>query len=184
MGPRVILVDGYNTIRNVPALAAVERGSMAAGRDALVQWAVRRYRHTPHRVIIVFDGDGTAESTHPIRAYSRGKIIFTRHGVTADETIIALAARERAAGNEVDVVTDDREVRNSAQRDGASVVRNAQFEAEVNRPPRDLRKRFQHQQAVRTIQEARDSGLGPDRRRGNARKAPKRSRDKRVDERW
>lgn len=181
MGPRIILIDGYNTIRNVPALAIVEMTvSIAAGRDALAEWVVSRYRHTPHRVFIVFDGDGVAESVQPIRSYSRGTVIFTAQGVTADARIVELAA-EHAQSGEVCVVTDDREVRDGAARDGARVVGNAQFAADVNQPPRDLRKRFQHQQAIRGIQESRDAGTGPNRSRGNPRKAPKRHRGKSSD---
>ena len=33
-GPRTIYVDGYNVIRNTPALLQAERVSLAAGRDA------------------------------------------------------------------------------------------------------------------------------------------------------
>ena len=66
MGPRTILIDGYNAIRNIPALAAAERLSLRDGREALLAQVVARYRHTPHRVIIVFDGDGPAETTQPL----------------------------------------------------------------------------------------------------------------------
>lgn len=56
MDPRTILVDGYNVIRNTAGLAAAEHISLQHGREALLQQIAARYRHTPHRVIVVFDG--------------------------------------------------------------------------------------------------------------------------------
>ena len=36
VGPKLILIDGYNVIRRTPGLAAAERVSLATGREALI----------------------------------------------------------------------------------------------------------------------------------------------------
>ena len=97
---RDILVDGYNIIKNGAAFKNVEARNFAAARDALVTQLVNRYRHTPHRVLLVFDGDSASEQvTHDRRIC----IIYSRHGETADSVIARLAAEARAAGREIEM---------------------------------------------------------------------------------
>lgn len=140
MGPRLILVDGYNVIRNVPGLAAAERRGLEAGREALVQQLRARYRHTPHRVVIVFDGAGDAESVSPVPRMQRGQIVFTQRGETADSAIQRRAEAERAAGGEVWVCSDDIEVRTGVQAVGGSSVRVGELARTLNAPDRHQRR--------------------------------------------
>src|SRR5262245_2928996 len=72
--PQTILIDGYNVIRRTPALAAAERQSLAGGRDALLTALSATYRHTAHRVVVVFDGDGAAETSEAHHG-CRGNVI-------------------------------------------------------------------------------------------------------------
>ncbi|TMB82418.1 MAG: NYN domain-containing protein [Chloroflexi bacterium] len=101
---RDILVDGYNIIKNSAAFKNVEARNLAAARDALVTQLVNRYRHTPHRVLLVFDGDGASEQVSHDR---RIHIIYSRHGETADNVIARLAAEARAAGREIETPSRD-----------------------------------------------------------------------------
>ncbi|HAG97747.1 MAG TPA: hypothetical protein DCL75_02515 [Ktedonobacter sp.] len=66
---RDILVDGYNIIKNSATFRTVETRNFAAARAALLTQLVSRYRHTPHRVIVVFDGDGAKRTDQPRTAY-------------------------------------------------------------------------------------------------------------------
>lgn len=179
MGPRMILVDGYNVIKNTPSLAAIERGSLDAGRQALIKRLVALYRHTPHRLVIVFDGDGPAESSQPVAGYARGKVVFSRRGEKADQVIIRLAAEASADHCEAVVFSDDLEVRLGAERHGAQTARVDDARRRMDEAPRLLRKRFSHQQNVRREMEGDDRDeQAQARRKGNARRTPRgRGRD-------
>lgn len=174
-GPRTIYVDGYNVIRNTPALAQAERASLAAGRDALLTRLAARYRHTPHRVVVVFDGSGGGESAQPFPGLSRGRVIFTRAEETADEVILRLAAQAREEGREVAVVSDDFEVRDGASGHGAATARVGDLQRRMDDAPRHVRKRFTHQLAIRRIQAEQDDGdrSRGQREKGNPRRAPR-----------
>lgn len=182
MGPRTIYVDGYNVIRNTPALAQAERASLASGRAALLARLAARYRHTPHRVVVVFDGDGAAESVQPFPGLSRGSVIFSCAGETADAAIIRLAAQARAEGHDVSVISDDGEVREGANAHGAATARVGDLQRRMDEAPRLLRKRFTHQIVVKRILAGEDSGDGAHGRRdkGAARRPPR----KRAQPRW
>jgi len=150
---RDILVDGYNIIKNSASFRAVEKKNLASARDALINLLVQRYRHTPHRVIVVFDGDSAVEQMHHER---RICIIYSRHNQTADSVIARLAVEARQAGREVEMYSNDREVQQAvAQQDGTIHSVN-QLTSQLNAPSRDTARRIQHRQAVR-----RQYGLDP-----------------------
>lgn len=173
-GPRTILVDGYNVIRNTFALAQAERVSLAAGREALLTRLLARYRHTPHTVVVVFDGDTVTESVQAFPGFSRGRVIFTCASDTADAVIIRLAAEGRANGQEISVVSDDGEVRAGASQHGAGTARVSDLQRRMDEAPRLLRKRFTHQAAVKRILEGDADAEPPSRReKGNPHRAPR-----------
>ena len=60
---REILVDGYNVIKRDGSFQALSTKSLADARQLLVDQLANRYRHTPHQVIVVFDGDGVNEQS-------------------------------------------------------------------------------------------------------------------------
>ncbi len=172
-GPRTILVDGYNVIRNTTALAQVERGSLAAGRDALLTRLAGKYRHTPHRVVVVFDGDTRSESAQPFPGLSRGRVIFTCANDTADAVIVRLVSEARREGLDVTVISDDLEVRLGAGAHGAATARVVDLQRRMDEAPRLLRKRFTHQAAVKRILDGDNDDLPGQRSKGNPRKAPR-----------
>ena len=92
-----ILVDGYNIIKNSASFQRLEARNLAAARAALITQLVSRYRHTPHRVIVVFDGDAAGEQVSYER---RICIIYSRYNETADSVIARLAAEARQVGRE------------------------------------------------------------------------------------
>jgi predicted RNA-binding protein with PIN domain len=185
MEPRLILIDGYNVIRNTPGLAAADRMSLAAGRDALLQRVTAAYRHTPHRVVVVFDGDGATESVMALPGRARGQVIFAPRGVSADETLRRLAREAQARDEQATVISGDFEVRLGATSAGARSARPEEFASRLNQPPRDVAKRGRHRAAVRAELEARDAhgdahedqrGRGGTRKKGNPRRNPRQRR--------
>ncbi|MEO7000221.1 MAG: NYN domain-containing protein [Ktedonobacterales bacterium] len=176
MGPRAIFVDGYNVIRNTPGLAQADRANLAAGRVALIERLTARYRHTPHRVVIVFDGDGACERVLPMRGVSRGQVVFTCAGETADAAIARMVAFETSEA--VTVVSNDLEVRLNADAQGADVVQVGELARHMNSAPRHLMQRHQHRAYMQQMldAEADEDTPAAHARSGNPHKAPRRNR--------
>jgi len=143
---RDILVDGYNIIKNSSSFQAVETKNFAAARNALITQLVHRYRHTPHRVTVVFDGDGASEQKIHER---RICIIFSRHNETADSVIARLATEARLAGREVEMYSNDGEVQQAVAQQGGGVRTVSQLTSQLNAPARDVERRIRHRLAVR-----------------------------------
>jgi len=183
MRPRVILVDGYNIIRHAPELLAAERRSLASGREALLAQIRATYQGAPHHVIVVFDGDGPVETRSALAGLSRGQVIYTSRGMTADAVIVRLTAQERLSSSEVVVVTRDSDLRRHVSDYGAASARPDELRAKMHGAPRDVAHRARHRAAIRSAWEndGADERPAPDRRRGNPRKAPRRRRPQRDD---
>jgi len=143
---RDILVDGYNVIKNSASFRAVEAKNLAAARELLVSQLVNRYRHTPHQVIVVFDGSGAKEQVSHDR---RIRIIYSRYGETADSVIARLAAEAQVAGREVEMYSDDSAVQRAVVQQGGGVRTTKQLTDQLNAAPRDVAQRARHRQAMR-----------------------------------
>jgi len=150
---RDILVDGYNVIKRDVSFQALSAKSLVDARQLLVNQLASRYRHTPHQVIIVFDGDGVSEHSVQDR---RVRIIFSRSGETADSVITRLAANARAAGREVELYSDDREVRQSVAQQGGRIGSTNKLTKNLNAAPSYLAHLSRHRQLAR-----RQYGLDP-----------------------
>jgi predicted RNA-binding protein with PIN domain len=185
MRSRVILVDGYNVIRHAPELLAAERRSLASGREALLAQIRASYQGASHRVIVVFDGDGPAETRAALAGLARGQIIFTARGVTADAVIVRLAAETRPHTDEMVVVTRDADLRQHVSEHGATSARPEDLRSRLQEAPRDVARRARHRAAVRgrwgmdDDPESDDERPAPDRTRGNPKKAPRTRRTRR-----
>ena len=145
MGPKLILVDGYNVIKNTAEFQAIERHSLSAAREALVRKLCAKYRHTPHQVIVVFDAQQTRETEEHVQ---RVRLIYTAQGVTADAVIARLAREAAGRSQTVVVASNDWEVRGNVSEAGGHVASGTELNEHLNAPPRLLAKRFQHQQGV------------------------------------
>jgi predicted RNA-binding protein with PIN domain len=183
MRSRVILVDGYNVIRHAPELLAAERRSLASGREALLAQIRASYQRAAHRVVVIFDGDGPAETRSPLTGLARGQVIYTARSVTADAVIVRLAAEERPGANDVVVVTRDADLRWHASEHGAASAHPDDLRAKLHDAPRDVTQRARHRAAIRSAwnSDPDDERPAPDRRRGNPRKVPRRRRAQRND---
>ena len=141
-----ILVDGYNVIKRAPSFQAARVQSLAAARAQLITLLVNRYRHTPHQVIVVFDGDMAFEQISHDR---RIRIIYSRYGETADSVIARLAGEARNAGRPVEIYSDDLEVRQSVTLQGGKAQTSNELERQVHAAPRDVERRTRHRITMR-----------------------------------
>jgi uncharacterized protein len=141
-----ILIDGYNVIKRSASFHATRTQGLAAARVQLITLLINRYRHTPHQVIVVFDGDAATEQTSHDR---RIRIIYSRHGESADTVIARLAASTRAEGREVEIYSDDIEVQQTAISQGGTAQATSKLEKAFYAAPRDVERRGRHRQAMR-----------------------------------
>jgi predicted RNA-binding protein with PIN domain len=150
---RDILVDGYNVIKRDASFQALSVKSLADARQLLINQLRSRYRHTPHQVIVVFDGDGVSEQN--IQDH-RVRIIYSRAGETADSVIARLAAVAQTAGRKVELYSDDNEVKQSVVQQGGRVGSTNQLTKHLNAAPANLARLSRHRQQAR-----RQYGLDP-----------------------
>jgi predicted RNA-binding protein with PIN domain len=123
-----ILIDGYNLIRQSPALSAMEYISTEEGRDALLKLLVQYKKIKSHKITVVFDaayGNSLAENKMRQRGIT---IIFSRKGELADDVIKRMVAKERERAI---VVTSDQEIVDFALRHGAATIDSREFEAKL-----------------------------------------------------
>lgn len=150
-------VDGYNVIRRAPDLAALERESLQAGRDALCRLLATAARRSGDHFTVVFDGargGGSALAGEGVR------IIFSSGREKADHVLARLAAPGIA------VVSNDREVCQHAARAGAIAITADEFLARLQRLPGPRRPEKEEEDA--------DTRLTP--KKGNPRRLPKKAR--------
>ena len=150
------LVDGYNVIRRAPELAARERESLQAGREALCRLLAQAARAPGDQFTVVFDGiqggGGTAGGTGV-------RVVFSSARENADQVLARMATAGAA------VVSNDREVRQAAARAGAIAISADEFLVR-------LRKRAT---PVMPDQD-RDDDVPALTKKGNPRRLPKKAR--------
>jgi len=148
-----ILVDGYNVIKNNLMFQALETKNLAEARTLLVRQLKNRYRHTTHRVIVVFDGSDKIEQ---VSHDDHIRIIFSCYNQTADSVIARLAVEARKAGRKVEMYSDDVEVQHNVVAQGGNIHTTSQLTRQLNSAPRDVAHRSMHRQAMR-----RQYGIDP-----------------------
>jgi hypothetical protein len=143
-----ILVDGYNVIKKNIMFQSLEIKNLVLARDTLIRQLKNRYRNTPYRVIVVFDGNGTREQ---VDYDEHIRIIFSCYGQTADRVIVRLAAEAREAGREVILYSDDEEVKQGIVEHGGTSLTTRQLASRLDAVPRDVAIRSQHRQMMRRV---------------------------------
>lgn len=177
MKPLTILIDGYNVSRNMRGSRLEDGVALATARDNLLAMVRARFRGTPYRVRVVFDGDGEREICEGLRGLAGGQVIFTQRGTLADTVIVRLSAEAAAEGYPVKVCTNDLEIRESTASHGATHASVAEVVSHLNAPDRHTEKRLRHAAFVRRELEG-DADDEPHRhpQKGNPRRAPKKQR--------
>ena len=113
-----IIIDGYNLIRRIPELRALERDDLEAGRDGLVSELSTYRAGKGHRITVVFDGTGSVHLGGGSEKVAGIAVRYSPRGRTADSVI-----KEMCRGSEADlVVTGDREITDVARKAGVTVV--------------------------------------------------------------
>lgn len=136
-----ILVDGYNVIKKNEPFCSAQKHGLSHARTLLIKQLQSKYRHTPHRVTVVFDGDGANEVvTHEQRV----QIIFSRRGETADQVILRLSATWREQGRQVETISDDLEVRHGVTKSGGELCSTRQLVSHLNAPSHDVAQKIRH----------------------------------------
>ena len=118
-----IIVDGYNLIR-LTELREYERARLEDGRKALLRLLAEYRKKRGHFVTVVFDGWMDGSFNEERDRYGGVEIIYSRRGEKADEVIKRLIEK---AGEEITVVTSDREISTYAAHRGKSSVASPTF---------------------------------------------------------
>ncbi len=125
-----IIVDGYNLIRQSDLLRRYERHSLEEGRKALIRFMAVYRKQKGHKVTVVFDGweSGPAEEERDLQEGI--DIVYSRRGEKADDVI---KRRVGKMGEEIVVVTSDRDIADFVSRRGGSAVSSQEFEKLISR---------------------------------------------------
>lgn len=119
-----IIIDGYNMIRQIPALSAPERVSLENGRKNLLSLLARYKRLKHHPVTVVFDGASTMSEFAPAGKELGISVRYSPENSSADEVIARLAQKEK---NAAVIVSADRSVIDAAERAGAATLSVKEF---------------------------------------------------------
>ena len=119
-----LIVDGYNLIRQVPALARHEKGSLEAGRNRLITLLASYKKIKRHKISVVFDGV-LSLSEYPAPFSERGiQIVFSSEHNSADDLIMRMVGEEKERAM---VVSSDEAIVRHARNQGADVIRSKEF---------------------------------------------------------
>jgi predicted RNA-binding protein with PIN domain len=165
MTKRIVLVDGYNLIKNDPALSVIEVRSLEAGRRALISRLLTTFNLQANDVTVVFDGSNVPLPAPSSERHGQVRVIFSRQGETADTVIKRLAAAA-PPDRQVVLLSDDRELRSAVQARGA-IVGGAAQRARPRATPVTWRK---------DDPAGNDSAPRRQEKKGNPRRAKKRDR--------
>lgn len=123
-----IIIDGYNLIRQSDRLRRAEKFTLEEGRHSLIRFLIPYRERKGHRLTVVFDGwDGGSFQEERDREGGID-IIYSRKGEKADDLIKRMAER---SGDELVVVTSDRDIGHFVERCGGTVVASQTFEGIV-----------------------------------------------------
>jgi predicted RNA-binding protein with PIN domain len=102
----VLIVDGYNVIRQTPPYSTLAEDDLDAARAALVS-DVAAFADRQWSATIVFDGHNNPKSRGMPHHVAGVTVVFSRFGVDADSVIESLARASRQRGDMTTVVTSD-----------------------------------------------------------------------------
>lgn len=113
-----IVIDGYNLIRRVPELRALDREDLESVRDGLVQELSTYRAGKGHKITVVFDGVEAVHLGGGSEKVAGISVRYSPRGRSAD-SVIKEMCREGKADL---VVTADREIMDAAKRAGVTPV--------------------------------------------------------------
>lgn len=120
----LIIVDGYNLIRQSDFLRCHEKQSLKSGRQALIINLSEYKRKKGHNIIVVFDGWENGSAQEERDRQGNINIIYSRRGEKADDVIKRLADK---SPEEIIVISSDREIASYVTRCGKTAVSSIEF---------------------------------------------------------
>ena len=123
-----IIIDGYNLIRQSDTFSLFDLQDIQSGREALIDALVEYKKKKKHPITVVFDGTDAVGLDRERQQAGGVKIIFSRHGETADTVIKKMAATQREKAL---VVSSDRDIVDFASGQGATAIASWQFEEKL-----------------------------------------------------
>ena len=118
-----IIVDGYNFIGRQSGLI----GDLEAKREALINLLCEYRALKRHNVTVVFDGWQNGMPDESINVIRGVKVVYSRLGEKADDVIKRLSVK----GQNIVVVSSDREVSSYAVNRGAVALSCSEFEKKL-----------------------------------------------------
>lgn len=119
-----LIIDGYNLIRQVPSLARHERESLEAARENLIALLAQYKKIKRHKTTVIFDGVLNLSEFAPAYEQAGIKVRFSPQGISADQVISELVAKEKTRAV---VVSSDHAVIHDAEKQGATTITSAAF---------------------------------------------------------
>ncbi len=126
----LIIIDGYNLIRQSDDLRRYERKSLEAGRNALMTKLFEYEKKKGHQITVVFDGGQSDWIDEGRDREGKINIIYSRWGERADDVIKRIAAQ---ALGDVVVVSSDREISSYVTQLGKTPLTSPEFETIINK---------------------------------------------------
>lgn len=136
---RVLVVDGYNVIRDSPRYRRLIDEDLAGpilhdvymrARTALIA-DVAAFAQGSYEATVVFDGFGNPDPERPPLRSAGVNVVFSPSGVEADTVIERLVTERREAGCEVTVITSDAGVQSTVFGDGVVRLSSRMFDNEA-----------------------------------------------------
>ena len=137
---RVLVVDGYNAIRESPRYRALIDEDLAGpilhdvyvrARAALLADVGAFAQGSYDAATVVFDGFGNPDPERAPQRTAGVQVLFSPAGVEADAVIERLVTLAREAGSEVTVVTSDAGVQSTVFGDGVTRLSSRMFHNEA-----------------------------------------------------
>ena len=127
---RLLLVDGYNVIRQTPPYRELAEDDLENARAALVS-DVAAYADRSFDATVVFDGHSNPMSTGIAHQVAGITVVFSKYGVDADAVIELLARAARQRGDETVVVTSDAQTQWTVMGGTVSRMSSPEFAGEL-----------------------------------------------------
>ena len=133
---RILIVDGYNVIRQTPPYSVIADNDLDAARMALIS-DVAAFAHGEWTATVVFDGHANERSDGASHRVAGITVIFSRFGMDADALIEGLARESRVRGDETVVVTSDAETQWTVLGGSVGRMSSAEFAGELRQGSRE-----------------------------------------------
>jgi len=131
-----IIVDGYNVIFKISELGySTEKCDIEVLRNRFLTLLEQYKEKRKHKLIVVFDGQGTGNSSGTRAAGI--DVVFSREGFDADEEIKSIV-RNSENPRHITVITSDRDIEQCVKKYGCRVVDSLAFYRDIKKKVSDI----------------------------------------------